>query len=184
MTQTDTPQPKLTARDLVVAALVASGKRHEDIAAELDCSRATISRSVAKPGFRAAVREIRTTAAESSASEIIEGAREAAVELRRLAREGLPNDRVRLAACRTIAELALRWHERLGVVAELDEVQQEINAMRERLDQRNAPSPPPVTGSPAAAIGPTAPTPSPVAIETPMATETGPLTDDTGSLFG
>jgi transposase len=177
MTQSDTPQPKLTARDLVVAAAVASGKRHEDVASELGVSRATVSRSVGKPGFKAAVREIRTSAAEVSASEIIEGAREAAVELRRLAREGTAGDRVKLMACRSLAELALKWHERLGYDAELEEVQQEIAALRERLDQRTDP-PPPV---PAAAVESTASAPAipgPVPDDPPETTETtGPLTD-------
>lgn len=170
MSANEAKPPALNARDRQLAALLASGRTQAEAATELSLSRATVQRMAVKTGFKELVSEIRGQSAAATEGALLEGSRAVVDELRRLA-TGAESEAVRVSAARAILEFSVRFR--------IDDLAAEIEAIRARVDARNNP-PSPVTGAALASIPrPTAPTPSPETTET-----TGPLMDDTGSLFG
>ncbi|MBA4192519.1 MAG: hypothetical protein C0467_31515 [Planctomycetaceae bacterium] len=172
MSQGDAKQPAdLTARERRMAAMVASGCTHEEVAAACRVSRATVTRAAKRPGFRELVTELHTAAANLAAGEFLEGAKEAGKVLRNLMNDGTP-DAVRVSAAKAVADYALRFHT-------VTDLSAEIAALREQIEEQGQ-RPATPTASEVRALAPPA-LPEPEAQRDPG--EPPPAVPDDDALF-
>lgn len=100
---------KLAPRDRELAALLATGLSEPEAAARLHISRATVTRTKQKPGFRELVYAIRDDAADRIVGALGEVAADAVSTLRALL--SAPSPAVKLGAVRTALEFLIRGRE-------------------------------------------------------------------------
>jgi DNA-binding CsgD family transcriptional regulator len=128
MARSETNSPGLTPRELQLAVLLARGRTYEAAATELGTSRSTVARMLKKVKVREEIASLRAEAANAAAGAFLDGAADAARELRRMVGDGAVTDGAKVAACRALAEFALRFREVVNLSDELAELKELVRA--------------------------------------------------------
>ena len=96
--------------DAVLIAALAAGATVQDAANQAGVAERTVYRRLDDPSFRAQIEEARRAAIDLAVARLSDAAAFAATTLRELA-GAAESETVRLGACRTLLELALKWRE-------------------------------------------------------------------------
>ena len=96
--------------DAALIAALAAGATVQDAANQAGVAERTVYRRLADPSFRAQIEEARRAAIDLAVARLSDAAAFAAMTLRELA-GAADSETVRLGACRTLLELALKWRE-------------------------------------------------------------------------
>jgi hypothetical protein len=114
--------------DLPLALALAMGKTIADAAVEAGISERTARRRLSSVKFRRKIHAIRSRMMERTLGQVVDGMSKAATTL--LALLDSPSDQVRLAACRTFFESALRLRDQVELAGRLDELESSMDEFK------------------------------------------------------
>lgn len=118
-------KPGVSGRDQQMAALLASGRTHAQVAETLNLGVRTVER--AAPRLRALVEELRAEVVGRAVAELADAMSSAVRTLKELA-EGGRQDAVRVSAARALLEFSLRGREQIELAAKLREIEDKLRA--------------------------------------------------------
>jgi hypothetical protein len=115
------------ADHLIVAAL-AAGSTIQEAATGAHVNERTVRRRLDDPAFRAQIEEARRAAIDLAVARLSDSAAFAATTLRELA-GAAESETVRLGACRTLLELALKWREHGDLAERITVLEREAGSL-------------------------------------------------------
>lgn len=118
---------ELSREDRLVLAL-ARGLQYRDVARESGFSVRQVGRKVVEPGIQQKVAETRERLMADAIGIFQARAAEIVCDLFDLAKEGTVVDTVRLKACESFLDLAIRWHEHGELLGKVKRLQAMIEA--------------------------------------------------------